>query len=76
MASSTTRERFNPVTPDLVERLKEAVGAKFVRTDEETLRRFASDETEDLVYLPEVAVLPQDTDAVSAVVLLSVSVAV
>lgn len=58
---------YTPVTAEIVEQLGRAVGAKFVRTDEETLRRFASDETEDLVYMPEVAVLPQDTEAVAAV---------
>jgi glycolate oxidase len=58
---------FPPVTREIVDRLAAAVGEKSVRTDKETLQRFASDETEDLVYLPEVAVLPQDTQAVSAV---------
>jgi glycolate oxidase len=62
---------FNPVSPEFVERLREAVGTKFVRTDDETLQRFASDETEDLVYMPEIAVLPQDTRAVSAVMKLA-----
>jgi len=66
----TSRDRschFNPVTPEIVQRLEDSVGKKFVRTDEESLVRFASDETEDLVFMPEVAVLPQDTEAVSAV---------
>ena len=66
----TSRDRschFNPVTPEIVQRLEDAVGKKFVRTDEESLLRFASDETEDLVFMPEVAVLPQDAGAVSAV---------
>lgn len=67
MNSKSTNRRFNPVTPEIVERLGDAIGDDYVRSDEETLRRFASDETEDLVYPPEVAVLPQDTDAVSAV---------
>jgi glycolate oxidase len=67
MTNNNARVEFNPVTPEVVKRLQEAVGAKFVRTDDETLRRFASDETEDLVYMPEVAVLPQDPEAVSAV---------
>ncbi len=66
----TSRDRtchFNPVTPEIVQRLEDSVGKKFVRTDEESLVRFASDETEDLVFMPEVAVLPRDTEAVSAV---------
>jgi len=58
---------FSQVTPQIVDRLRAAVGEQFVRVDEETLTRFASDETEDLVFMPEVAVLPPSTEAVSAV---------
>jgi glycolate oxidase len=58
---------FDRVTTAVVDRLKKAVGDRFVRVDEETLRRFASDETEDLVFMPEAAVLPQNVEAVAAV---------
>jgi glycolate oxidase len=67
MAKNDAKNTFNPVTPEVISLLEEAVGKPFVRIDEETLERFASDETEDLVFMPEVAVLPQDTEAVSAV---------
>jgi glycolate oxidase len=58
---------YGPVTPDVVERLISAVGPENVRTDAETLGRFASDETEDLFFRPEVVVSPGDTESVAAV---------
>jgi glycolate oxidase len=67
MKGNKPASAFNKLTPEVVKDLKKAVGAKFVRTDEETLLRFASDETEDLVFMPEVAVLPQNTRAVAEV---------
>jgi glycolate oxidase len=67
MEKNERQSGFNVVTAEIVERLENAIGADFVRTDEETLTRYASDETEDLVFLPEVTVLPQTTEAISAV---------
>jgi glycolate oxidase len=67
MPGNDRKNPFNQVTPELITRLEEAVGKKFVRADDEARERFASDETEDLVFMPEVVVLPQDTGAVSAV---------
>jgi len=57
---------FNKVTPAIVQKLIDAIGADGVVTDAETLRPFASDYTEDLVFMPEVAVLPRTTEQVQA----------
>jgi glycolate oxidase len=57
---------FNKLTPDLIARLQEAVGQDAVITDPEALRPFASDYTEDLVFMPEVAVLPRTAAEISA----------
>lgn len=57
---------FNKVTPDVVQKLIDAIGADNVITDEETLKPFASDYTEDLVFMPEVAVLPRSVAHVQA----------
>jgi glycolate oxidase len=46
---------------------KSVVTDKNVHTDEEQLERCASDQTEDLRYLPEVVVQPGTTDEVSAI---------
>ncbi len=62
-----TKKKFNPVTKAVLTRLAEAVGAENVRTDDEALEIYASDETEDLAFAPEVVVLPTTTDAVAPV---------
>lgn len=49
--------------------LQEAVGAAHVLTDIETLAKYGRDETEDLVFLPDVVVLPDSTEAVRKVML-------
>lgn len=58
---------FPPVTPALVERLRAVVGADHVRLGVEERLRYGHDETEDLVYPPEVVVRPASTAQVSAV---------
>lgn len=57
---------FNKISPELINLIKDAVGADNVFVDQESLARYAHDETEDLNYYPEVVVKPNDTDAVSA----------
>ena len=57
---------FNRVTPEIIEKLRAAIGEDGVVTDEETLKPFASDYTEDLVFMPEVAVLPRTVEQVQA----------
>jgi glycolate oxidase len=57
---------FNKVTPGIVQKLVDAIGADSVITDGETLKPFASDYTEDLVFMPEVAVLPRTAEQVQA----------
>lgn len=59
--------RYGPVTPALLSELREALGAQYIRTDAESLEVAASDETEDLVFPPEVVVLPGSTADVAAV---------
>jgi len=46
---------------------QDMVGADYVFTDAENLERCASDETEDLSFLPEVVVQPGNTTDVSAI---------
>jgi glycolate oxidase len=59
--------KFNPVTEEIVSRLRKELGEENVFTDEDTLTQSASDETEDLVYRPEVVVQPPDTKRVASV---------
>lgn len=57
---------FQKLTPAIIEELRAAVGSDAVITDDELLRPFASDYTEDLVFMPEVAVLPQTREQIQA----------
>jgi glycolate oxidase len=63
---------FNRVTPQLLDALRRALGSECVQSDDDTLTVCASDETEDLVFKPEVVVTPRDVDGVSAVMRLAV----
>ena len=47
--------------------LKSIVGEANIFTTNEKLEKYASDETEDLVYLPEVAVCPQTVEQISQI---------
>ncbi|WP_143305004.1 FAD-binding oxidoreductase [Chitinophaga vietnamensis] len=58
---------FNKVTAAHVAALREITGASYVLADEESLNRYAQDETEDLHYLPEVVVKPDTTEQVSKI---------
>ena len=57
---------FNKLTPAIIDELRAAVGDDAVITDDELLKPFASDYTEDLVFMPEVAVLPQNREQIQA----------
>lgn len=65
------RPTLNRVTPALLAELRTALGAGNVQTDPEALDRAGSDETEDLVFLPDVVVTPGSTDEVAAVMRLA-----
>jgi glycolate oxidase len=59
--------KFEAVTPALMAELRQALGDDCVHVDDDTLEQCASDETEDLVFRPEVVVTPRDTAGISAV---------
>lgn len=60
---------YNPVTEEVLEALRAALGAENVKIDEETLDRYKTDEETDPRYhhLPEVVVLPGSTEEVAEV---------
>lgn len=61
------KREFNAVSAAVLLRLSEAVGPDNVRADSDALEMYASDETEDFVFPPEVVVFPTSADAVSRV---------
>ena len=60
---------YNPVTEEVLNALREALGTENVKIDEETLDRYKTDEETDPRYhhLPEVVVLPGSTEEVAEV---------
>jgi glycolate oxidase len=56
---------FNKITPDLLNAITAIVGAEAVISSDETMEKYSHDETEDLVYYPEVVAKPQTTEQVS-----------
>jgi glycolate oxidase len=56
---------FKKITPSDLEQFKKIIPPDHVLTDEDSLRRCASDETEDYVFFPEIVVQPESTLDVS-----------
>ncbi|QHS57191.1 FAD-binding protein [Mucilaginibacter sp. 14171R-50] len=57
---------YNKITGDILIQLKNIVGVDAVLTSPAEIENYSHDETEDLVYYPEVVVKPQTTAQVSA----------
>jgi glycolate oxidase len=56
---------YNNVTGDVLEAITEIVGADAVLTTAAAIESYSHDETEDLVYYPEIVVKPKTTEEVS-----------
>jgi glycolate oxidase len=55
------------LTIDIVNQFKELLGANNVLVDEESLANYGHDETENLLYLPEVVVRPKTAEEISTI---------
>lgn len=55
------------ITTEHVAAFQKIVGKEYVMADEETLRHYGHDETEHLLYLPEVVLKPRTTEEISAI---------
>jgi len=62
---------YNKITPVLLEQLKKLLGAEHVFTDPEKLKTYGHDETEDLLFIPEVVVKPGTTQEISEILKLA-----
>jgi glycolate oxidase len=56
---------YNSLTSITLEDITNIIGKEFVSYDSEQLEKYGQDETEDLVYLPEVVVKPQFVEQIS-----------
>jgi glycolate oxidase len=57
---------YNTITPDILTQLTNIVGEENVLTNRTAIEDYSHDETEDLVYYPEVVVKPHTVEEVSA----------
>ncbi|MFZ9262337.1 MAG: FAD-binding oxidoreductase [Chitinophagaceae bacterium] len=57
----------NGIAADILEQFKAIVGESFVIVDENLLQSYAHDETEELLYLPQVALRPRTAAEISQI---------
>lgn len=62
---------YSVLTPENIEQLRLLVGAEHVYSDAERLKEHGHDETEDLVYVPEVVVSPRSAHEISEIMKLA-----
>ena len=58
---------YQKITSEVLDKLRSIVGADFVLHDEESLKNYSRDETEDLSYPPEVVVKPRAAKEISEI---------
>ena len=61
---------MNSITDAHIQQLKEIVGEKYIATDSETRENYGHDETERLLYLPNVVVKPETAQEISQIMVL------
>ena len=59
--------KYNKITPSILKKLQEIVGEQYVLVDSENLKNYGHDETEDLVFLPELVVKPRTAQEISEI---------
>lgn len=55
------------LTATIIEQFRQITGAEYVLLDEESLNNYGHDETEHLLFPPEVVIRPRTTDEISAI---------
>jgi len=55
------------ITVERIEMFRHIVGEKHMAMDEESLRNYGHDETEHLIYLPEIVLKPRTAEEISAI---------
>lgn len=62
---------YTKITPQITESLRRMVDAEDLLTDEESLEKYGQDETEDLIYKPEVVLRPKTVSQISEIMKLA-----
>ena len=55
------------LSAEIIRQFAAIVGADFIRVDEETMKEYGHDETENLLFLPDVVLRPGSTEEISAI---------
>src|SRR5437762_3146744 len=58
---------YNRVSSEILDKLKTISGTDYVLCDEENLKNYSHDQTEDLSFLPEVVVKPRTAKEISEI---------
>ncbi|HEX7413350.1 MAG TPA: FAD-binding protein, partial [Bacteroidia bacterium] len=58
---------YNKITPPILEQLKQIVGQDFVFTEQDKLEQYGRDETENLLFMPEVVVKPSTPQQIAEI---------
>jgi len=67
----TVATTYTKITPQIIESLRRMVDAEDLLTDEESLEKYGQDETEDLIYKPEVVLRPKTVSQISEIMKLA-----
>jgi glycolate oxidase len=60
-----------PISPEIIEKLTQIVGSKYIFTDQETRDKYGHDETEDYNFPPAILIKPANTAEISAILKLA-----
>ena len=63
--------KYNKITPSILKKLQGIIGEQYVLFDSESLKNYGHDETEDLLFLPEVVVKPRTAKEISEILILA-----
>lgn len=58
---------YENISPELFHDFKEIVGSKYIFNDQESLEKYGRDETENLLYPPEIVIQPKSPEEISAI---------
>jgi glycolate oxidase len=58
---------YNPVTPAIIDQIKEIIGSQNVFTDSENRYKYSHDQTEDYSYLPDVIAKPETAEQIAQI---------
>ncbi len=62
---------YNKITPLIIEKLKQIVGESYIFFDSESLAAYGHDETEKLLFLPEIVIKPRTAKEIGAILIIA-----